>query len=219
MLDNEYYNTVWSNIKDINNNQNYGWLLYDTESCGNIYGFNIYDSNIYEHIDLDVLTDGDTLGLTIDDNVKYNITYHTNVNTFGQQFEMIYSGKVEGYLYMRKVQDYSDGYYVIIHLNNNEDDMLLYMDANNNLYRIKYLLAENPDGVKIINSQDEMDDENEDMEPKDTSYNDHPNGSYNTSTSTPQTSIVTYPTNESVTEPPASNANDGYSSTYITGDQ
>lgn len=219
-LDNEYYNTVWSNIKDINNNQNYGWLLYDTESCGSIYG-----SNIYENIDLDVLTDGGTLGLTIDDNVKYNITYHTNVNTFGQQFEMIYSGKAEGYLYMRKVQDYSDGYYVIIHLNNNEDDMLLYMDANNNLYRIKYLLTENPDDpdiIKIISRQTETSDENEDIDNTSTynDYsNDYSNGSSNNFTSPPQNPIVTEPPYEPTTTPPVSNANDGDSSTDITGDQ
>ncbi len=155
---NEYYNTVWSNI---NYNKNYGWLLYDTESCGSIEG----DIN-----------DGDTLELVID-SAKYNIEYHKNNNTVGKQFDIIYlnSGELEGYLYIRNVQqgnDYS-GYYVIVHYNNNNTNDLFYMDENNNLYSIKYLLTDKLDEFKIISTNEENEESLHTEQPTSNYYNDY----------------------------------------------
>ena len=216
-LNNEYYNTVWSNI---NNNQNYGWLLYDIEdSRGNIEG------------DINNLNDSNTLELIID-NVKYNITYHKNEKTVGKQFDMIYSDRVEGYLYIRNVQDNiyenNSGYYVIIHLKNNGnvDNVLLYMDQNNNLYPIKYLLTENLDRIKIISKSDENEEYLQTEPYNNNYYNNYSNGYYNNpnnNNSTSQEPIVTNISHESATEPPIANPSNSdnsinESNDNITGD-
>lgn len=163
---NEYYNTVWSNIND---NKNYGWLLYDTKSCGYIEG------------NINSIIDGDKLKLVID-SAKYNIEYHTNNNTVEKQFDMIYlnSGKLEGYLYIRSIQDNISGdncgYYVIVHYNNNNTNDLFYMDTNNNLYYIKYLLTDKLNEFRIISTNEENEESMQTEQDESNYYNNNSNG-------------------------------------------